>query len=191
MDIKYLEKIILELPRKARILDAGCGSGIISKFIKKIRDDVEIYGVDKKRVRLPSFIKFYRGSVENLRFKDNYFDAIFCFHVIEHLDLPKKAINEFHRVLKNNGGLIIETPHWISVFTPGYKFYSDKTHKKPFSKNSLKTLLTPFKIQKIKVDTPVYFYLKKFDKKFLIPRKILKNLGLYKTVIWAHAIKVC
>ncbi|MFH0832253.1 MAG: class I SAM-dependent methyltransferase [Candidatus Aenigmatarchaeota archaeon] len=190
MNIGYLEKIVSELPRNSKVLDAGCGSGIISKFIKKIRNDVNIYGIDKKSAKLPSFVKFKKCDVEKLTFKNSYFDAVFCFHVIEHLDLPKKAVDEFHRVLKKNGKLVVETPHWVSAITPvGYKFYSDKTHKKPFSKKSLKSLLSRFKVQKICFDTPVYFYLKEFDRKFLIPRKILNAVGLYKTVVWAYAIK--
>ncbi|MBI5061525.1 MAG: class I SAM-dependent methyltransferase, partial [Candidatus Aenigmarchaeota archaeon] len=125
--------------------------------------------------------------VEDTKFRNNFFDAIFCFHVVEHLEMPEQCIDEFHRILKPGGLLLIETPHWVSAITPvGYKFYSDPTHKKPFSKKSLRALLErKFLVKQLKFDSPVYFYLKRMSGY----RKFLDAVGLYRTVVWAEAEK--
>lgn len=48
-------------------------------------------------------------------FEDSSFDMIWCFHFLEHFqDLPK-IMDEFYRLLKPGGKLIINTPHFSSV----------------------------------------------------------------------------
>jgi len=43
-------------------------------------------------------------------FKDNYFDIVICTHVLEHVPDMQKGIAEIHRVLKNGGFAILQTP---------------------------------------------------------------------------------
>lgn len=45
-------------------------------------------------------------------FKDNEFDVIEAFHVIEHLDRPFSVMKELHRILKPGGVLSIKVPHF-------------------------------------------------------------------------------
>ncbi len=48
-------------------------------------------------------------------FEENSFDMIWCFHFLEHFqDLPA-IMEEFYRLLKPGGKLIINTPHFSSV----------------------------------------------------------------------------
>lgn len=42
--------------------------------------------------------------------KDQSFDAIYCSHVLEHVQDDVKAMKEFHRVLKNDGWAILLVP---------------------------------------------------------------------------------
>ena len=191
MKINSLKKIIVALPKNALILDAGCGKGVIYRYIHRIRKDIRIFAIDISGAAKPGkFVRFRRGSVEDMPYSTNFFDAIVCFHVIEHLDNPEKAISEFRRTLKRNGTLLIETPHWVSAITPvGYNFYSDKTHKKPFSKKSLSALLKGFEINEMRFDSPIYFYLGRKSDKLDTLRNILDKLGIYRTVVWAQAAK--
>ena len=50
-------------------------------------------------------------------FPDNTFELIEADHVLEHLDKPFAAMNEFHRVLTPGGKLIIRVPHFSRGFT--------------------------------------------------------------------------
>ena len=46
----------------------------------------------------------------NLSFKDNSFDAILCYHVLEHIEDDLKAIFELYRILKPGGWAILQSP---------------------------------------------------------------------------------
>lgn len=54
-----------------------------------------------------------------LPFPDNHADVICSVHMIEHLYKwdAEKALNEWHRILKPNGKLVIELPSMDKVFT--------------------------------------------------------------------------
>ena len=42
--------------------------------------------------------------------KENSFDLIICYHILEHVIEDVKAMKELHRVLKPNGTVLIQTP---------------------------------------------------------------------------------
>ncbi|MBI5060808.1 MAG: methyltransferase domain-containing protein, partial [Candidatus Aenigmarchaeota archaeon] len=100
MKIGHLRQILSRLPRNARILDAGCGEGIVSKYVRSVRPDAIIYGIDVVDCskKLPKAMKFSLNSVEDTQFRSNFFDAILCFHVIEHLEMPERCIDELYRI---------------------------------------------------------------------------------------------
>ncbi len=49
-------------------------------------------------------------DVTDIKHTDQSFDVIYCSHVLEHVDNDKKALKEFHRVLKENGWAILLVP---------------------------------------------------------------------------------
>jgi len=103
MNKKIFEKYIKNLPKKAKVLDAGCGECGNSKYVHSIRKDLDIYGIDidnSLRSKAPNFIKFSNMSITDLKYKDAAFDCILCFHVLEHVSEPKKAVANLSRVLK-------------------------------------------------------------------------------------------
>ena len=50
----------------------------------------------------------------SLSFKDEYFEAIHCGEIIEHLFDPDHLLDELYRVLKKNGILVITSPNLAS-----------------------------------------------------------------------------
>jgi 2-polyprenyl-3-methyl-5-hydroxy-6-metoxy-1,4-benzoquinol methylase len=48
---------------------------------------------------------------EDMSFDDGTFQAVLCSEVIEHLDSPSRLIREAHRILVDNGMLILTTPN--------------------------------------------------------------------------------
>lgn len=80
------------------VLDAGCGNmNILKKLKRKVKS---IIGVDLKA---PCNVM---SNLNKLGFKDNTFDAITCFEVVEHCN----CWDELFRVLKPGGILIVSTP---------------------------------------------------------------------------------
>ncbi len=73
-------------------------------------NSVKLAGISRKTN------KYLVADALNLPFKTNSFDCIICSEVLEHLTDSRKAILEFHRVLYNNGHLIITTPNWVSWY---------------------------------------------------------------------------
>lgn len=99
-----------------RLLDVGCGTGEFILKLREQRNDLSIYGMDisdeminvaKQKSRLDNGLDFKIGDVENMPYEDNYFDYITCSHSFHHYPNKRKAVREMHRVLKNNGKVMI------------------------------------------------------------------------------------
>ena len=59
------------------------------------------------------------ANVEEIPLTDN-FDKIIAIDIVEHVQNPKKMLNEVHRLLKDNGQLLITFPtihdRWENLF---------------------------------------------------------------------------
>lgn len=108
--------------KKEKILDAGCGFGQWTRILSELNEN--IYAVDSEYYRVNiakeilkinqrKNISFHVGSIENLPFGDNTFDAIISYSVIYWTDF-KKSLQEFYRVLKPNGVVyfVANEPGW-------------------------------------------------------------------------------
>jgi SAM-dependent methyltransferase len=60
----------------------------------------------------------YYGDISDgkLPFEDNTFDVLVCFETLEHAIYPRPAMEEFKRVLKLNGMLIISLPNEYNFY---------------------------------------------------------------------------
>jgi len=94
------------LPSGARVLDAGCGEGVlVQEFAGRLR----IEGVDANyRSELVR-----EGSVTALPCADETFDQVLCLDVLEHLPFDEQAaaVAELFRVLKPGGGALVSVPN--------------------------------------------------------------------------------
>jgi predicted SAM-dependent methyltransferase len=98
--------------RLGRILDAGCGEGVLVE--KYARQGWDILGVDKNYAS--DLVK--EGSITALPFEDNAFDTVMALDVLEHLYYNEQstAIDELCRVLKPGGTAIFSCPN-LAHFT--------------------------------------------------------------------------
>jgi|GEM_PF-3402380 len=127
--------------RKAKILDVGVGAGRMLRNLK-YHGFNNLYAIDVdlqyKKHLANEGIKVKQCNLEKdkIPFKDNTFDIVVSFHVVEHVRNSNNYFLEIRRVLKKGGLFICETPD----FSKTYKkiFYSDPTHVTPLQLDSLK-----------------------------------------------------
>lgn len=101
--IYFAKKLKSSLNAK-KILDVGCGSGILGNELSKIFQDAEIVGIDKN-VEMCKMSRAIVADANLLPFKDGSFDlVIFSFSLH---DTGLRAIYEAKRVLKNDGAIAI------------------------------------------------------------------------------------
>ena len=51
-----------------------------------------------------------RMDITDIPYPNNFFDVIFCSHVLEHVPNDRRAMQEFSRVLKHEGWAVIMVP---------------------------------------------------------------------------------
>ncbi len=56
------------------------------------------------------FIAEYHYDITQIPVEDNYFDCIFCYHILEHIEEDDIAMRELFRVLKKGGKAFVQTP---------------------------------------------------------------------------------
>ena len=59
-------------------------------------------------------INFQLGTLSEILYTDNYFDVVTCFKKLNLIHYPQKMLHEIHRVLKNNGRLILSLWNFFS-----------------------------------------------------------------------------
>lgn len=160
------------------VLDIGCHSGTFTaNIIKKIQPR-EIYGIDVSPKAIALIQKrvpnghFQVSDATTLPFKNNFFDAIFCLEVLEHIDNPQAVISEMRRVLKKGGYGVILVPSESKLFkiiwflwTLYYPTWSH-AHVQSFDGFKLEKLINQFnlKIKKVKTFNLAMLKLIKFEK---------------------------
>lgn len=103
-----------------KVLDIGCGSGIISRELSKQVYPAQVTGLDVSQVLLDKAkivcatqqslednVDFAQGSVYDLPFLDDSFDVVYARLLFQHLNEPLKALKNIFRVLKPGGTLCI------------------------------------------------------------------------------------
>lgn len=116
---QYLHAHPLPLAAGAKVLDAGCGTGLLTLALLKAFDlRVQITAVDlsatsiatarravKEHAGRTQSVRFSQGNVLKLPFRDNTFDAIVTSGVLEYVPL-REGLGELARVLVPGGHLL-------------------------------------------------------------------------------------
>ncbi|MCS7125449.1 MAG: class I SAM-dependent methyltransferase [Aigarchaeota archaeon] len=108
--IVYL-KNLQKIKRSSWILDAGCGTGLITIHMHPpvVGVDLNLWNLRRLQSRLRDK-ELIQADLEHLPFRDNCVSIVSCTEVLEHLPSPEKAIREFYRVLKDEGVFIGTVP---------------------------------------------------------------------------------
>ena len=146
----------LDLIRKFRtsgkLLEVGCARG---DFLSVARESFDVCGVEPNPSLADDAEKvapIYRDVIETLPWRD--FDVITSFHVIEHVDSPKRFVSAMADRIKPGGLLALETPDinslpfqlmkakWRQFIPEHYYFFDHSTMSRLLSDSG-------FKVEKI------------------------------------------
>ena len=95
---RFLTKLI---PDGARVLDVGCGDGLVAKLIREERPEVEIQGLDvlrRKHSHIP--VVLFDGRV--IPHPDESFDIVMFVDVLHHMPDPNFLVREASRVASHS-----------------------------------------------------------------------------------------
>lgn len=122
--LKFLEKHLI-IPGKS--LDAGCGTGWVSFWLiknsRKINIDIgDLSDNSLKQTKiLFDFFGIHKNPIKfditDLPFPSENFENVICFSVLEHVPDLTLVIEEFCRVLKPKGRLIVALPNKTGCYS--------------------------------------------------------------------------
>jgi SAM-dependent methyltransferase len=111
-----LDRIVL--PRNARILDAGCGSG---RMLDELRHRGRVTGVDANADAVSATRRrghvAWLATIEDMPFTDASFDLVTCLDVIEHTPDDRVTLRELRRVTRPGGALVVTVPAYQALWS--------------------------------------------------------------------------
>jgi ubiquinone biosynthesis O-methyltransferase len=116
--LRELEQVRLELRRNTshmRVLDFGCGNGLMVKALSETGYDVIGVDVDAGQIRKAREINTDSVIIQSSVFDFNpaeTFDVVLSLEVIEHLYDPQKYLDLCHSHLTPGGFLFLSTPYY-------------------------------------------------------------------------------
>jgi len=126
---------------QGKVLDVGCGAG---GNLKTLQDQgwephgIEISEIAAAHARELTKGQIHTGTVESAPFPPGAFDLVLMSHSLEHFPSPVEALRRIHRVLKDDGLLVIHVPNvhsfefklfgrwWFQLDPPRHFYHFDR-----------------------------------------------------------------
>lgn len=128
--IKAFEKILEtfdKLGEVHRILVLGCGNGLEAGYMQHVLG-AEVHGVDINKKFDPWALKctsLHNYDGKRLPYADGYFDAVYSYHVLEHVENVPDMLTEIRRVVRPRGFVYVGVPNKSRLL--GYIGMNDKS----------------------------------------------------------------
>ena len=107
---------LINLNKNEKILDAGCGEGKLSNYLK----DFNLCGFDfseeaVKKAKKRNYRKVVKSEIYKTPFKNKEFDKTICIQVFHYLKHPEKAFKELIRITKKETILTFPNFNWLKI----------------------------------------------------------------------------
>jgi len=144
-----------ELKQGERVLDAACGTGIVSRLAwPKVAPTGRVVGLDVNAGMLEVLgrvlrergadVEWMEGNVSEMPVSDGEFDVVICQHGLQYFPDRPSALKEMHRVLDEGGRLILNV--WRPVqFNAGHAVFADVLERY-VGEEAAATRRAPFKL---------------------------------------------
>ena len=104
---KLVFDFLKKIPKTAKILDVGCGSGHTIQYLKS-KGFENIIGIDNSSTFVDKYA--YVADATYIPFKKESFDVVLCLDVLEHMKDDSLVSSAILNVLKKEGVLILTVP---------------------------------------------------------------------------------
>ena len=106
------------LPKNSKVLDVGCGAGMVSLELANQGYEIEGIDVSKKMINLceeqfksleinKDKFKFKEGNIFELDLKENSYDGIIALGFLEYQKIESTSLDYLYKILKPNGFIVI------------------------------------------------------------------------------------
>jgi len=177
----------VRLAKNSRILDVGCGDGVL---LLRLKGEHTCVGLDISSVRLRRAHKrapdalLICADACYLPLKESYFDTVFCLDTIEHVRDPEKCTLELERVTKRH--VVVTIPdernlavaRLLSLKLPAK--LQGREHLSSVTPNDLGRMFRSFE-KKTLEKIPLIFaldYLLVFQKKLIFDQEAERDLSM-------------
>jgi SAM-dependent methyltransferase len=137
-----ITEIVDSLPKGAdfRLLDAGCGTGQMTKLLEEYGNAVglEIAPEAIALARKRGVRNVVQGSISDPPFEAGSFDLVLSLDVIEHVDHDIQILSSLFEVVKPGGHLIVTVPAFEALWSEHDEI---NQHKRRYRVPQLKAML--------------------------------------------------
>lgn len=142
--IRFITPYINKIPKKGTVLDIGCGTGDIARFIASKFSNT-IIGIDPHNETIKAAqennpftnLVYILSRPYKFPLKNQSVEFCYSHEVVEHVADDKRFVREIHRVLKKVGYCVLTTPNRNIVPLKG----ANPDHKRHYTPLELKQLL--------------------------------------------------
>lgn len=114
-----LSVLSAHIPPGARVLDLGCGSGAVGRFLTRRGDGAVIDGLtlntEEAALAAPDYRRVEVANLDSADlaalFAGSQYDAIVCADVLEHTRHPQQVLASARRLLAEGGRVLISIPN--------------------------------------------------------------------------------
>lgn len=185
LHVKLLSR---RLPQGSRILDIGCGRGVLLSALADYGH--EVHGMDLSETAVhgadPRAEIRVAPCLTHVAYPARHFDQVILWHVLEHLRNPREVLREVHRILKPGGQVIVAVPNFSSLQArwagPAWFHLDLPRHLFHFPVAGLRQLLTRTKFEVVREQhfslrqNPFGWIQSAMNKSVRWPRNALYNL---------------
>lgn len=126
--LKYAYRKTMNHGSGLRVLDFGCGSGVMSYMLASAGHQITAVDVEfrplekvKSKISFPANVNFREGDLTAMDIEPLSFDVILALDVLEHIETPESLYKCFAKILKPGGVLIVSGPTENFLYKIGRK----------------------------------------------------------------------
>ncbi len=122
--ISRVKKIEQYCPQRGKLLDVGCGIGLLLEAAQEYAWDIRgIEPQEEAVVKISDTVrdKVILGTLTRGLFENNTFDVVVFWSVLEHISTPLEILIIARDILRKGGLLVIQTPNASSISAAYFK----------------------------------------------------------------------